>query len=109
MLAEGYRVTFEHQGSHWWYLSRRDLFLRQVRRAARDLGFPERPLALLDYGCASGFDLPFLAELGIAEGADVAEVADLTDVRAPTDDAVRGRHPIHLVPRDLPQLRGRFH
>jgi len=32
MLADGYRVTIEHQQSHWWYRARRDLFLR-VRRA----------------------------------------------------------------------------
>ena len=54
----GYKVTLEHQSSHWWYLSRRDLFLRQVRRAAQALGHPGRPLTLLDYGCAAGFDLP---------------------------------------------------
>ncbi len=100
MLNEGYRVTLEHQGSHWWYCSRRDLFLRQVRRAARALGHPERRLALLDYGCASGFDLPFLAEFGACEGAD----ADLAgDVVKPSAD-----FPIHVVPRDLPRLRGRF-
>lgn len=101
MLAEGYRVTVEHQASHWWYLSRRDLFLRQVRQAARALGFPQRRLSLLDYGCAAGFDLPFLDELGSAEGADVAEVGDKVG-GAPS------AHPIHAVPRDLARLRGRF-
>jgi SAM-dependent methyltransferase len=102
MLNEGYRVTREHQGSHWWYRSRRDLFLRQVRRAARSLGHPERRLALLDYGCASGFDLPFLAEFGACEGAD----ADLAgDVAKPAG----ADFPIHRVPRDLPGLQGRFH
>lgn len=73
MLAEGYKVTLEHQASHWWYRSRRDLYMRQVRRAARDLGHPGRRLALLDYGCAGGFDLPLLAQLGTAEGADVTD------------------------------------
>jgi len=115
MLAEGYRVTALHQGSHWWYRSRRELCLRQVRRAARDVGFPGRPLALLDYGCASGFDLPFLAELGTAEGADLAGVSDaLAATPAGASDRSpsrpdRPRHPIHVVPRDLPLLRGRFH
>jgi SAM-dependent methyltransferase len=99
MLAEGYKVTLDHQASHWWYLSRRDLFLRQVRRAAAALGYPERRLTLLDYGCASGFDIPFLAEFGAAEGAD------LTDTFA---GEARER-PVHVVPRDLPRLRGRFH
>jgi len=100
MLNEGYRVTLEHQGSHWWYRSRRELFLRQVRRAARGLGHPERRLSLLDYGCASGFDLPFLDEFGATEGADLD--GGIRAARPTTN------HPIHAVPRDLPGLRGRF-
>jgi 2-polyprenyl-3-methyl-5-hydroxy-6-metoxy-1,4-benzoquinol methylase len=107
MLAEGYRVTAHHQASHWWYLSRRDLFLRQVRRAARERGHPGRSLSLLDYGCASGFDLPFLGELGTAEGADVAGVKDKL-AAADGGEGQPSRHAIHEVPRDLPRLRGRF-
>ena len=139
MLSQGYRVTLLHQGSHWWYRARRDLFLRQVRRAARELGSPERKLSLLDYGCASGFDLPLLSEVGTAEGADIvdlahagdlAELANLDRLVEMTDAAdpapahatttagppPRRRHLsgnageiIHIVPRDLPALRGRFH
>lgn len=118
MLPQGYRVTLEHQGSHWWYRARRDLFLRQVRQAARALGHPERRLALLDYGCAAGFDLQVLAEVGTAEGADIL---NLSDVTWPPEDAKdlarvarnptpgdRPREVIHIVPRDLPALRGRF-
>jgi SAM-dependent methyltransferase len=98
MHPDGYRVTREHQASHWWYRSRRELTLRQVRRAARALGHPGRRLALLDYGCANGFDLAFLDEFGAAEGADV------TDQLA----AEAAAHRVHVVPRDLPGLRGRF-
>jgi SAM-dependent methyltransferase len=97
--AQGYEVTRAHQASHWWYRARRDLCLRQVRRAAGALGYPQRQLSLLDYGCAGGFDLPFLAELGTAEGADI------TDALAADGP---GRHPVHVVPRDLERLRGRF-
>jgi SAM-dependent methyltransferase len=99
MQVQGYKVTNEHQGSHWWFRSRRDLFLRQVRRAAQALGYPGRRLALLDYGCASGFDLSFLEEFGVAEGADISDAFAGEQVR---------RHPIHVVPRALPGLRGRF-
>jgi SAM-dependent methyltransferase len=104
MLGQGYKVTREHQGSHWWFRSRRDLYLRQVRRAARALGHPARRLALLDYGCAFGFDLSFLGEFGAAEGADVAGVVDNADAADPP----AADHPRHLLPRDLPALRGRF-
>ncbi len=124
MLPQGYKVTLLHQGSHWWYRARRDLFLRQVRRAARELGSPERKLSLLDYGCASGFDLPLLSEVGTAEGADIVDVADMGDIvnaantvniaegAAPlpqSDHSTAPREVIHIVPRDLPALRGRFH
>jgi SAM-dependent methyltransferase len=98
MRAEGYKVTREHQASHWWFRARRDLALRQVRRAAGALGHPGRRLALLDYGCAEGFDLPYLAEFGAPEGADVSD----------TLAAAPPAHPVHVVPRDLPRLRGRF-
>jgi SAM-dependent methyltransferase len=98
MLAEGYSVTLEHQGSHWWYTSRRDLFLRQVRRATQDLQALDRRLSLLDYGCGSGHDLPFLAQFGDAEGADI------TDEFA---GATPG-HAVHVIPRDLSGLSGRF-
>src|SRR5262245_21677014 len=111
MQAEGYRVTLEHQADHWWYRSRRELWLRQVERAARALGHPERALDLLDYGCAAGFDLPALARFGAAHGADVVDAGQIAalaghvDAAAPRD----GAFPIHRVPDDLPGLRGRFH
>jgi 2-polyprenyl-3-methyl-5-hydroxy-6-metoxy-1,4-benzoquinol methylase len=121
MLPQGYSVTLAHQGSHWWYRARRDLFLRQVRRAAHSLGFPGRRLALLDYGCASGFDLQPLSELGTAEGADIANIADIASiadiantngggakVAEPRAPDAPPREVIHIVPRDLPALRGRF-
>jgi len=112
MLPDGYRVTLEHQGSHWWYHTRRALFMRQVRRAARTLepgaARHGRRLALLDYGCAAGFELGALAELGTAEGADIVdagEAAGSAGVLAPLASAGT---PVHLVPRDLPGLRARF-
>jgi len=103
MQTQGYRVTLEHQAGHWWYRSRRELWLRQVERAARALGYPERRLALCDYGCAAGFDLASLARFGAAHGADTAEALDA--LAAPTNAAF----PIHRVPDDLAALRGRFH
>jgi len=108
MQAQGYRVTLAHQAGHWWYRSRRELAFRQVERAARALGHPERRLELLDYGCAAGFDLPALARFGAAHGADVV---DARDIAALTGDAVArdGGFPIHRLPDDLDDLRGRFH
>jgi 2-polyprenyl-3-methyl-5-hydroxy-6-metoxy-1,4-benzoquinol methylase len=127
MLPDGYRVTLEHQGSHWWFRARRQLFLRQVRRAADSLvehqqhhrpsahgGREWQPgrLAVLDYGCAAGFDLGCLARMGLGtvEGADIVDGDDLLRLSdTPGAGAVAdGGGPIHIVPRDLPALQGRF-
>ncbi|MBI5524853.1 MAG: class I SAM-dependent methyltransferase [Deltaproteobacteria bacterium] len=70
MKREGYRVTADFEATHWWFLSRRDLFLAQLEKAARDLGFPGRRLSLLDFGCGTGFYLRFLARYGDVTGAD---------------------------------------
>ena len=75
MLREGYEVTAAFEATHWWFLSRRELFLRHLRRAATECGWPTQPLQLLDYGCGTGFNLPFLAAFGTATGADVADEA----------------------------------
>src|SRR5439155_20308024 len=71
MEYEAYQATAEHEATHWWFLSRRELCLLQVRRAATELGFPQRPLTLLDYGCGTGFNLSFLAEYGQVYGAEL--------------------------------------
>jgi len=107
MQAQGYRVTLAHQADHWWYRSRRELWLRQVERAAGALGYPSRQLEILDYGCAAGFDLPALARFGVVHGADVVdagEIAALAGEEVARDPAI----PIHRVPDDLALLRGRF-
>jgi len=75
MLREGYEVTATYEATHWWFRSRRELVLRQVARAAAALGWPGRPLRLLDYGCGTGFNLPLLARFGEVAGADVADEA----------------------------------
>jgi len=108
MQAEGYRVTLEHQAAHWWYRSRRELWLRQVERAARALGHPERQLDLLDYGCASGFDLTYLARFGAAHGADIVDAGEIAALAGHGEPPPNGAFPIHRVPDELPALRGRF-
>jgi 2-polyprenyl-3-methyl-5-hydroxy-6-metoxy-1,4-benzoquinol methylase len=109
MQAQGYRVTLEHQAVHWWYRSRRELWLRQVDRAARALGHPARRLDLLDYGCAAGFDLASLARFGAAHGADIVDAGEIAAVTGGSDPVQDSPFPIHRLPADLPALRGRFH
>ncbi len=70
---EAYRITSELEAGHWWFRSRREAFLRQVRRAVTELGDRGRRLAILDYGCGTGFNLPYLAAYGAVSGADVSD------------------------------------
>jgi len=101
MQPEGFRVTAAHEARHWWFRSRRDLFLCQVRRAARELGFPARRLRLLDFGCGTGFNLAYLSEFGDACGADRLRPQDRVFRR---DDGFE----VLDVERDLARHRGAF-
>ena len=102
MQREGFHVTAAHEAEHWWFRSRRDLFLRQVAHAARALGFPERRLRLLDFGCGTGFNLAFLRPYGEVYGADRLRAADCTFRRT-------NGFPLLDVDRDLGQRKGQFH
>ena len=73
MEREAYRLTADHEASHWWFRSRRVAFLHQVERAIAKLGNRGRQLAILDYGCGTGFNLPYLARYGVTSGADVRD------------------------------------
>src|SRR5262245_37230860 len=75
MRREGYEVTADHEETHWWFLSRRELWLLQVARAAAEVARRDRHIRLLDYGCGTGFNLPFLERFGEVCGADVANEA----------------------------------
>jgi 2-polyprenyl-3-methyl-5-hydroxy-6-metoxy-1,4-benzoquinol methylase len=98
---EAYRLTQEHEATHWWFLSRRDLALLQVRRAAEELGFPGAELRLLDYGCGTGFNLEFLSSFGETSGADICTKEQLAHWRA------AGR-PLIDLSGDTTELEGRF-
>jgi 2-polyprenyl-3-methyl-5-hydroxy-6-metoxy-1,4-benzoquinol methylase len=101
MQSEGFRVTGEYEADHWWFRSRRDLFVMQVRRAAQQRGFPERRMRLLDFGCGTGFNLTVLSEFGDVSGADRFRDHDRQYRRAHD-------FPMIDVERDLPAHAGEF-
>ena len=73
MRIEGFQVTRTHESDHWWFRSRRDLFLLQVERALNASGqrsSRSRPHRLLDFGCGTGFNLGALSAFGEVYGAD---------------------------------------
>jgi 2-polyprenyl-3-methyl-5-hydroxy-6-metoxy-1,4-benzoquinol methylase len=99
VLAEGYNVTAAYQATHWWFSSRRELCLRQVARAIDEIPPHGRSLRLLDYGCGTGFDLPYLARYGDVAGADLGSALAVAARR----DA---RFPVYEMPRELDRIRG---
>jgi len=73
MEREEYRTHFELEGSHWWFLSRRALAFRILRRRFRSAGTGRR--LILDVGCGTGINLTRLADLGLGFGCDVSAEA----------------------------------
>ena len=102
MQREAFQLTAEFEKDHWWFRSRRELFLLQVERATVELGLPPGELRILDYGCGTGFNLDFLGAYGVVCGADVPS-AQGRGFRKPT-----GR-PILDLCSDLAAHHRRFH
>ena len=101
MLRDGYRVTAEYEANHWWFRSRRELFLAQIRLASAARGYPGRRLRLLDYGCGTGFNLSFLAPFGDVYGADLLDAVP-TEFRGGED------FPLLDLEADCSEYHGRF-
>lgn len=71
MESEGFTVTAESEATHWWFVSRRIVFLAQVARAIKEAKIAQP--RILDYGCGSGFNLGPLSHFGSVSGFDPAE------------------------------------
>jgi SAM-dependent methyltransferase len=70
MEAALYDEWFTVEDRHWWFVGRRALFLRMLRRA-----LPKESPRILDVGCGTGVNLEHLEKLGSVVGLDVAQAA----------------------------------
>jgi SAM-dependent methyltransferase len=68
MRAEMYALHDAHESSHWWFVARRRIVLRMLRRELDEP--PPAGLRLLDVGCGAGGMLGHLARFGSAIGVD---------------------------------------
>ena len=65
-----YRSIYEKEDVHWWFLGR-----RKVLGALLDGLEPRHGRRILDVGCGTGGNFPFLASYGSVEGCDYSEEA----------------------------------
>jgi 2-polyprenyl-3-methyl-5-hydroxy-6-metoxy-1,4-benzoquinol methylase len=70
MQREGYAKTAEFEEEHWWFRSRRDLIIEQVKKAISN-GDKQGKYDILDYGCGTGYNLHHLEKFGSVTGADI--------------------------------------
>src|SRR2546423_12038582 len=80
MQLHTYRITYEMEGKHWWFVGRRKIIESFVEQVCRDIG--KRGARILDVGCGTGANLQMLASYGAAEGVDISPEA-LELCRAP--------------------------
>ena len=73
MQLHTYRITYEMERKHWWFVGRRKIIECFVERVCRDLA--KRRPRILDVGCGTGANLQMLANYGVAEGADISPEA----------------------------------
>ena len=69
MHQDFYAEYFRIEDTHWWFLGRREIFLRLLRKylpRAHD----EHPRRILDVGCGTGTMLRQLSRFGQAQGID---------------------------------------
>jgi len=74
LQPEAYRLNFEFEDSHWWFLARRDIFFSSVQSLIRrEILLP--PLRILDFGCGTGGLTQRLSSFGEVLGVDECEEA----------------------------------
>jgi SAM-dependent methyltransferase len=67
MEKDFYRAYYALEGSHWWFIGRRRIFLAVLEAAVAGR---TRPLDVLDFGCGTGAFLEHLARFGTVSAVD---------------------------------------
>jgi len=92
-----YKAIYEKEDVHWWYLGR-----RKVLSTLLDGLEPPGDWRVLDVGCGTGGNFPFLDAYGSVEGCDYSEEAIRYCL-------MRGTHPVKVASvYELPYEDGSF-
>lgn len=74
MRPLNYRVMFEVEDDHWWFVGRRAIVLAQIRDSLiKTESAADRQI--LDIGCGTGATLSHLTQFGQVQGIDVSALA----------------------------------
>jgi SAM-dependent methyltransferase len=80
MQPHTYPIMYRVEGSHWWFVGRRQILSSFVGRIVKTLSRPQP--RILDVGCGTGANLEMLANFGEVEGVDVStEALDFCQAR----------------------------
>ncbi len=71
MNIDLYRIFFENQKKHWWFVTRKKIVLDIINRYLTDKGH----IKVLDIGCGSGLMLNALQSVGQTYGMDMSDDA----------------------------------
>lgn len=72
MDSSYYRIFFEVQKKHWWFVAKKKIVLDMIRRFVPDRDGGHR---ILDIGCGSGLMLNALEQIGETSGMDMSDEA----------------------------------
>src|SRR5262249_11298091 len=72
MRPLNYRVMFEVEDEHWWYVGRRAIVMGLIEDALNPSNIERR---VLDVGCGTGANLDHLRRFGRVEGVDLSMMA----------------------------------
>lgn len=67
-----YRVMFEVEDEHWWFVGRRKIVFTQIARLLGARRSGEGRAEILDIGCGTGATLDALQNFGRAQGIDLS-------------------------------------
>jgi SAM-dependent methyltransferase len=99
MNIEMYRIFFEIQKKHWWFVTRKNIVLDFIERYRPDSDH----LKILDIGCGSGLMLDALDRIGQTYGMDMSDEAINF-----SKEIFRGRVEKGSLPDQLPYQRNFF-
>jgi len=96
MRAEQFHLHADVELRHWWFLARRQILRRLIRRVLP----PDRGTTILDVGCGTGANLAALSAEYRCLGIDTsAEAIDLAKGRFPQVEFIQGMAPGDLGAR----------